>query len=105
MNAEYGVKSYIYGLIAAVCVSIHIAATTTYRSIRPQGIYRRQPFESHRQRRHSTSITINMRNFISVIALAGAATQLAAAQSPDLIGCAVSNNQRNGVGYEVKQDN
>lgn len=46
-----------------------------------------------------------MRNFISVIALAGAATQLAAAQSPDLIGCAVSNNQRNGVGYEVKQDN
>ncbi|KAJ9229038.1 hypothetical protein DTO169E5_8964 [Paecilomyces variotii] len=31
-----------------------------------------------------------MRNFISVIALAGAATQLAAAQSPDLIGCATA---------------
>ncbi|KAJ9249093.1 hypothetical protein DTO195F2_8623 [Paecilomyces variotii] len=31
-----------------------------------------------------------MRNFVSVIALAGAATQLAAAQSPDLIGCATA---------------
>ncbi|KAJ9293002.1 hypothetical protein DTO271G3_8137 [Paecilomyces variotii] len=31
-----------------------------------------------------------MRNFISVIALAGAATQLAAAQSPDLVGCATA---------------
>ncbi|KAJ9257459.1 hypothetical protein DTO212C5_8908 [Paecilomyces variotii] len=31
-----------------------------------------------------------MRNFISVIALAGAATQLAAAQSSDLIGCATA---------------